>query len=118
VINSATLTLHLSRTIAQPEPVNLHRVLADWGEGASNANAEEGRGAPSQPGDATWLHTFYDTAFWTSPGGDFDPAISASTVVEFEGYFSLSFLVWPAFFPFGFSAAFSCYSFCYSLLCP
>jgi hypothetical protein len=57
-------------------------VLSDWGEGASNANAEEGRGAPAQPGDATWLTRFYPNDPWTTQGGDFVSTPSAVTVVE------------------------------------
>ncbi|MCL4209692.1 MAG: hypothetical protein KJZ68_03420, partial [Phycisphaerales bacterium] len=33
------------------------------------------------PGDATWLHRFHDTVFWTQPGGDYVAAASASRVV-------------------------------------
>jgi hypothetical protein len=58
----------------------LHRVLADWGEGASSGGG--GSGAPSAPGDATWLHTFYPDQFWTSPGGDFDATASGQQSVS------------------------------------
>jgi hypothetical protein len=61
------------------ETHNLHRLTSDWGEGTSDFGG--GMGAPSTPGDATWLHTFWPTDFWTTPGGDFDAAISASAVV-------------------------------------
>jgi hypothetical protein len=63
VINSVTLTLYMSRTQAPTNAVTLHRLLADWGEGTSNANAQEGRGANSTAGDATWIHRFYNTSF-------------------------------------------------------
>ena len=39
-------------------------------------------GAQAEVNDATWLHTFYDTIFWTTPGGDFSPTISATTPVS------------------------------------
>src|SRR5262245_52999928 len=52
VISSATLSLHMSRTIAGPESVALHALSAEWGEGASDAPAEESAGAPSALGDA------------------------------------------------------------------
>ena len=45
-ITSATLRLTLSRTIGQAETIELHRALADWGEGASNAGTNEGQGGP------------------------------------------------------------------------
>jgi hypothetical protein len=57
-------------------------VLADWGEGASNATGGGGgSGAPAAAGDATWLHTFFNTATWTTAGGDFLGASSATTAV-------------------------------------
>jgi hypothetical protein len=58
-------------------------VLADWGEGASVSGG--GSGAPAQPNDATWLHAFFPGTLWTSAGGDFAPAPSASTTVAGVG---------------------------------
>jgi spore coat protein A len=84
-ITGVTLTLHLSRTKAGNETVRLHRVLADWGEGASNADAQEGAGIAAAPGDATWLYRFYNTALWTAPGGDFSSTASASQTVGGTG---------------------------------
>ena len=81
VVTSATLTLALSPSNPDPVEMHLHRVLADWGEGASAASG--GSGAPAALGDATWLHTFYADAFWADPGGDFAvPASAAATVGE------------------------------------
>lgn len=79
-IISATLTLNLSRFSNFPaeEEVTLHRALSDWGEGNSNGS---GSGAPAASGDATWLHTFYDTDFWLNPGGDYTSTASAVTLV-------------------------------------
>jgi hypothetical protein len=89
-ITAATLTLHVSRTASGPESFSLHRVQRDWGEGASIAPSPGGFGAAAQPNDATWLHTFYPSRFWTNPGGDFDSAASASTVVTTLGFVSWS----------------------------
>jgi hypothetical protein len=72
----------MSRSIAPALPVNIHRALKDWGEAGSDAAFEEGAGATAQPGDATWLHTFFNTTFWTNPGGDFAAAASASQMVD------------------------------------
>jgi hypothetical protein len=81
VISSATLTLYHS--LGQPAPANVavHRALASWGEGTSNPKGNEGSGIDATPGDATWLHTFFDTSFWTTPGGDFVTDASATTSV-------------------------------------
>jgi hypothetical protein len=82
IINSVTLSLRLSRSAQNAAHiVNVHRLLADWGEGASNAAGQEGEGAPALPGDATWLHRFYNTSFWSAPGGDFVAASSAAASV-------------------------------------
>jgi hypothetical protein len=59
----------------------LHRVTAAWGEGDSFAPGAGGGGAPAQTGDATWLHRFFDTGFWATPGGDFEPVASATTAL-------------------------------------
>ena len=78
-VTEVTLTLNLERTPGGEESIELHRVLADWGEGSSSI--EGGRGAPATEGDATWIHTFYDTDLWSEPGGDFASEISAKEIV-------------------------------------
>jgi hypothetical protein len=87
-LDSVKLRLVMSRTIVGAFTVRLHRVLADWGEGSSNPGAQEGTGAPSEPGDATWIHTFFDTALWATPGGDFDAQASASRTVGENGTYT------------------------------
>src|SRR5437016_2715049 len=54
-INSVSLKLNMSRcgpTCSASVPMELHRVLMDWGEGASNAGGQEGGGVTAEPGDA------------------------------------------------------------------
>lgn len=87
-LDSVKLQLVMSRTIVGAFPVRLHRVMADWGEGASNPGAQEGTGAPSEPGDATWIHTFFDAEFWAMEGGDFDAQSSASRTVNEIGTYT------------------------------
>lgn len=87
-INSVTLTLYMSKTIAGPQQVTLHRLQAGWGEGVSNASGEEGGGALATSGDATWKHTFYPASFWTNPGGDFVAAPSAAQTVDQVGAYA------------------------------
>jgi hypothetical protein len=87
-ITRARLTLHLSKTTAGPVEISLHRALADWGEGSSDAAAQEGKGAPAAPGDATWLHTSFDAALWATPGGDFAPEPSAAAAVDQPGAYT------------------------------
>jgi len=81
-ILGATLSLNMSRTgTGTSRIVELHRLLADWGEGTSVAGGQEGQGAPATTNDATWRHRFFDTVFWTADGGDFSVTVSASQSV-------------------------------------
>ncbi len=85
-VTAVTLTLYSSKSSKPPLPVeiSLRKVTRNWGEGASNAGDPGGAGAPAQTGDATWRHTFYSTAMWTNPGGDFVGTSSATTAVDTE----------------------------------
>ncbi|MGH7455956.1 MAG: DNRLRE domain-containing protein [bacterium] len=85
IIDSVRLRLSMSRTTSGPQPVQLRRVLADWGEGTSNIST--GRGAPSTPNDATWIHSFFNTRFWTTAGGDFATVASGSQTVGSIGIY-------------------------------
>jgi len=88
-VDSARLTVYCNSSSGTSTPVSLQRLLQDWGEGVSDATGNEGTGAPAEPGDATWLHTFHDTAFWTDAGGSFAPDISATTEVDAQNtYYS------------------------------
>ena len=77
-----SVVLHLTALPGNPgaSSVRLYRVLADWGEGASFSTG--GRGAPSEPGDATWIHRFYDSEFWEYAGGQFVGSASAEFTVN------------------------------------
>jgi FlgD Ig-like domain len=88
-VDSVELTLTMSHTSpgAGARAVSLHRLLADWGEGLSDAEGNEGGGAPATPGDATWTFRFYNTDAWSLAGGDFAPAASASRVVDDIGVY-------------------------------
>jgi hypothetical protein len=90
VITGAKLTLHMSKSRAGAEDVSLHPLSADWGEGASDAPLQEGGGTAAAAGDATWLHTFSPGQFWTTPGGDFAVAASATTSVGAVGFYDWS----------------------------
>ena len=89
-ITGVTLTLNMSMTIAGAESIELHKLLADWGEGTSHAPMGEGDGAPATPNDATWRHRFFDTIFWTTEGGDFSATVSASQSVGGVGQYMWS----------------------------
>ena len=71
--------MNLVSTVSGDQTLSLHALLADWGEATSNDGG--GQGSPATPGDATWMHTFYDTDLWSNLGGDYSPIVSASKVV-------------------------------------
>ena len=73
LITRVVLTMHVSKTIAGAEPVTLHRVTSEWGEGTSNAGlSRDGNGFLSQSNDATWIHRLFPDQLWITAGGDFD----------------------------------------------
>lgn len=92
-ITGANFRLYMSRdaaTVGSVDSPELHRMLRNWGEGASPTGSGGvgggGGGSPAEAGDATWLHSFYDPAnpnanLWTNPGGDFVANASAATSV-------------------------------------
>jgi hypothetical protein len=81
VVKSAVLLLHRtggpSSSDTKLEALELYRLLTDWGEGESQGSG--GKGADSELGDATWIHTFFEpedpesAPRWTQPGGDHAP---------------------------------------------
>ncbi|MHC4320131.1 MAG: multicopper oxidase domain-containing protein [Planctomycetota bacterium] len=86
-IDSVTLDLRCTKAKLNTSfNFRLHELLSDWGEGTSNTgNSQQGRGDTPTTGDATWQHTFYDTQFWTTSGGDYDGTASATTLVGGQG---------------------------------
>jgi hypothetical protein len=86
IVEQVTLTLYMTPSNSQSRELSLYRVQADWGEGPSSASG--GGGAPSEPGDATWLHTFFDTEFWAHNGGQFIGRASAVQLVAGSGFYT------------------------------
>ena len=84
-VDSLELLLDVNTPIISSGTVQVHRLTQDWGEGSSAAGQGEGGGAASSAGDATWLHTFFDTNLWTNPGGDFDATFSDSLDISGNG---------------------------------
>jgi len=86
VIESVSLTLYEAPSNPATREIRLHRVLADWGEGASASSG--GSGAPAEPGDVTWIHTFHDSEFWVHSGGHFVGRVSARLDVAGSGFYA------------------------------
>ena len=94
-ITQVILTMNMSQTSAPATTIDLHRVSQDWGEGTSNSDGMGGGGGgggtTATIGDATWLNTFYNTAFWTNQGGDYSSTVS--TTLSITGVNSYA---WPS----------------------
>lgn len=95
--SGATITaVNLTMTADHPSAANgaqsftLHRLLEDWGEGASDNGVVPGSGgggfgAPAVAPDATWDDAMLGTAWAGGAGGNFNPASSASQTVDLNG---------------------------------
>ncbi len=93
VITDATLTLNMSRTISGAMDVSLHKATQNWGQGTSDAEDEEGKGASSTQNDASWNCSFSTdasscTTSWTTIGGDFEITPNATTSVSGNGSYT------------------------------
>ncbi|MEM7032801.1 MAG: Ig-like domain-containing protein [Chloroflexota bacterium] len=90
-ILSATLQLNMSKSAGGTNDVTLHKLLADWGEGSSDAGQVkpgEGIGGPASVNDATWTFSFFTSTTWMATGGDFNAIESASQSVAGSGSYS------------------------------
>ena len=85
LIEEVALVLYQSQGNVGLNDICLVRAQESWGEGTSASGG--GLGAPAQPGDATWLHTFYPTTYWVQPGGQFIGRASACQTVDANGYY-------------------------------
>jgi len=88
-IDSVWVTLNMGQSpTSNPETINFHKVIKDWGEGASFHAG--GMGSPAQTNDATWVQNFYPDSLWTNPGGDFDSTASGTGTVAGVGVYKFS----------------------------
>lgn len=87
LVTAATLRLNCSNaSTTTPRVLTLHRVFADWGEGASSTTS--GAGAAATSGDATWIHRSFTGSLWAAAGGDFAATASASQSVGDVGAYT------------------------------
>jgi hypothetical protein len=87
---SAALRLSMDKTIVGPFPFQLHRISSAWSEGTSDAGNPGGAGTTAAPGDATFTHASFPEKLWTTPGGDFLPAVASTTTVDGNNRYSWS----------------------------
>ncbi|MBC7890221.1 MAG: T9SS type A sorting domain-containing protein [Ferruginibacter sp.] len=80
-VTSVTLSLFCNKTVSGTNIMRIHQLLADWGEGSSNAGGQEGAGTPAASNDATWASRFHLSTLWNTTGGEFAATASASASV-------------------------------------
>ena len=81
----ASLAMSTNRTPlgGSEQPLTLHRLLASWGEGASDG-ANSGAGAEATTGDVTWDWRHFKGTTWSTDkdGGNFLSLPSAKSITE------------------------------------
>lgn len=85
-ILTVSLRVYMSQTNSGTQDCRLHRVLESWGEGASFAFG--GGGTLPEANDATWSFRFWPGVPWSSPGGVFAAAASATRSVGAIGSYT------------------------------
>lgn len=81
-ITSLALNLTQVKGNGGPQPIDLHRLTKNWGEGNSTGGPQ---GTLAATNDATWTFNFFNSSTWTTPGGDFSPTISGTQTADFSG---------------------------------
>jgi type IX secretion system substrate protein len=84
-VTSVTLSLFCNKTTSLAEATGIHKLLSNWGQGTSDAAANEGGGTAATPNDATWVSRLHPSTLWATPGGDFVSTASATTSVGVSG---------------------------------
>ncbi len=79
-VDSATIVMIPTKVKPGTTTVTVSLVTSEWGEGASEAVNGDGKGAPAEANDATWIFTKFDKDRWVKSGGDF--AVQSSAVSE------------------------------------
>ena len=89
IVSAVDLTMQCSKSTGI-DSFFVHRATKDWGEGNSDAPGQEGQGGPAMTDDATWEFNFFDTASWTTLGGDFISLFSVKGVASQPNSVTLS----------------------------
>ena len=88
-VTEVSLEVTMSRTTSGAQTVNLHRILESWSEGPSDAPNQEGGGATSGAGDATWIHRDFPNLTWMMPGGSTTGTVSSTQQIDGNGSYTL-----------------------------
>ncbi|NUP90794.1 MAG: hypothetical protein HUU25_13410 [Candidatus Sumerlaeia bacterium] len=91
-INSVELDLNVGLSSSGSDTLRIHRLTNSWveGTGVGVGGSQGGQAGQLVPGAVTWNSREHGTSLWTTPGGDFVPAESASVLAPGSGGFSFS----------------------------
>ncbi|MDW8307872.1 MAG: DNRLRE domain-containing protein [Verrucomicrobiales bacterium] len=84
---SASLTVTVTAANGPGSVFSLHRVGSNWGEGSGS---DFGFGSPGGAGEATWNDRLGPGTPWATAGGDYVPALSASTFLNQPGQYAFT----------------------------
>jgi hypothetical protein len=93
-INSVTFSLQCTRGLGGVHQVALHRLTKSWTEGSATGTGPGG-GRPSAISflDCSWRFASFTAAAtdtWLTPGGDYDPTVSATLGIGGSGSYDWS----------------------------
>jgi hypothetical protein len=77
-ITAVSLAMNVSKTNASAQNLTLTALTQGWGEGTSDASANEGQLTSATAGDSTWLMRIFPATAWTTQGGTIAGTIDAS----------------------------------------
>jgi len=87
-ITEVMLTLNMSRTVDDAQVIALHRMLANWGQGASDHPSNEEAKVAATTVDGTWIFRVFDSDPSSEYGGDFASAPSGNILVVGPGRYA------------------------------
>ena len=87
-ITEVTLTLNMSRTVDDAQVIAVHRMLADWGQGASDHPSNEEAKVAATTVDATWIFRVFGSDPPSEYGGDFASAPIGNILVVGPGRYA------------------------------
>jgi glucose/arabinose dehydrogenase len=96
-LTSASVSLTITKQIAQDFNFGLHKLTADWGEGTSNAGEPGGTGTTRTTNDATWTHRFFSTTtpvLWAAQGGEGNYIVTPSATRAVGNFLSEPVQTW------------------------
>lgn len=87
---NVSLKMHVSGGDPANRNIQLRKIQENWSEGNSDAPGLEENGTAASGFDATWIHRYFNTDYWSSSGGTFSTTSRGSNIVGGPGYYTWS----------------------------